>query len=102
MRTTAGIALANRYELQIVSVFQAERAVSGPSAQRLRDLGLKDTRVLRALIESAVIRKAGPERYFLDEGVWAALRPVSGWQVWLGVAAVLLALVLGGLYLSAQ
>lgn len=102
MRTTAEVALTNRFELQIVKAFRAERAVSPPSAQRLRDLGLKDTGVLRTLVTSAVIRKAGPERYFLDERNWAARRPAPAWHLVLVLAGVLLALALGALYLNSR
>ena len=102
MRTTAAIALTNRFELQIINAFRAERAVSGSSAQRLRDLGLKDTRVLRELLTTSVIRKAGPDRYFLDEGVWAARRHAPAWHLVLVVVVVLLTVGLGALYLSSQ
>jgi hypothetical protein len=102
MRTTAGIALTRRYELQIVNAFLAERALSGPSARRLRDLGLKDSRVLQGLITAAVIRKAGPERYFLDESLWANRRQPAAWYLWVAVGGALLALGLGALYLNSR
>lgn len=102
MRTAADHALTNRFELDIINAFRAERAVSPPSAQRLRDLGLKDTGVLRALVTSTVIRKAGPERYFLDERVWAARRHAPVWHLVLVVAGVLLAVGLGALYLTSR
>lgn len=73
--------------------------MSGPTARPLRDLGLKDTVVLRGMIASAVIRKAGPERYFLDEAVWAARRHWSLWHLVLVVVGVLLAVGVGAILL---
>ena len=102
MRTTADIALASRYAHQIVSAFRVERAVSGPSARKLRDLGLKDSRALQELVTTAVIRKAGPDRYFLDEGVWAARRHAPAWHLLLVVVAVLATLGLGAVYLNSR
>jgi hypothetical protein len=102
MSTTAGAVLAARYQLQIVRAFRAERALSGPSARRLRDLGLKDTEVLRQLIATAVIRKAGPERFFLDEDVWAARRHWPVWRLALVVLGVILLMALGVLFLDSR
>ena len=102
MQTTASAALTNRYQLQIVTAFRAERALSGPSARKLRELGLKDTQALRELVTSAVIRKAGPERYFLDERVWAERRHGPAWHLVLIVAGVLLVVGLGAVYLSTR
>jgi hypothetical protein len=100
MQTTAGAVLTNRFQLQIVRAFRTERALSGPTARRLRDLGLKDTEVLRGLIEAAVIRKAGPERFYLDEGVWAARRHWPVWRLALVVLGVLLTMGLGAAFLN--
>ena len=102
MPTTAGAALTTRFEHQIVTAFRVERAVSGSSARRLRDLGLKDTRVLRELVTISVIRKAGPDRYFLDEGVWAARRHAPAWHLVLVVVAVFVTLALGAFYLNSR
>ena len=89
MSTNAGLALTARFERQIVKTFRAQSALSGPSAQRLRDLGLKDSPALRALVTSQVLRKAGPERFFLDENVWAARRHAPLWYLMVVVGAVL-------------
>ena len=101
MPTTAGLALTGRFELKIINAFRAERAVSASRAQPLRDLGLKDTRVLRDLVTCSVIRKAGPERFFLDEGVWATRRYGTSWRLVL-VVGVLLVIGLGALFLSTR
>jgi hypothetical protein len=101
MRTPVPPALVKRFERQIINAFRSERAVSASSAQRLRDLGLKDSMALRELVTSSVIRKAGPERFFLDEGVWAARRHPTTWHLVLVVVGVLLVVGLGALYLNA-
>jgi len=72
MGTPAALAFTAKREREIIAVFRQEHATSGPKAQPLRQLGLRDSRVLRSLITATVIRKAGPERYFLDETAWAA------------------------------
>jgi hypothetical protein len=102
MPTTAGVALLARAHRQIIGAFRAERALSGPSARRLRELGLKDTEVFRELIGLAVIRKAGPERYFLDEEVWAARGHWPVWRLILVVLAVFLVIGLGAVFLNTR
>lgn len=102
MHTTAPLALTNRFELQIINAFRAERAVSASSAQRLRDLGLKDSTILRGLVTCSVIRKAGPERFFLDEGAWTARRRPATWHLVLVVVGVMLVVGIGALYLNAR
>lgn len=79
MSTIAPTLLTARYERQVVKAFRARKALSGPTAQRLRDLGLKDTAHLRRMVVETVLRKAGPERYFLHEPTWASRSHMS-WQ----------------------
>ena len=98
----AGTVLMARQRLRIVGAFRAERALSGPSARKLRDLGLKDTRVLQDMITSAVIRKAGPERYFLDERVWASRHDWPVWQLALVVLGVVLLAAVGAVFLNGR
>jgi hypothetical protein len=98
MSTLAPVLLTARYERQIVKAFRNQRAVSGRTAQRLRDLGLKDSAVLRQLITATIVRKAGPERYFLHEQTWVARGHLS----WRTVGFIMLAAGLAaatGLYL---
>lgn len=102
MRTTADAVLTTRFQLQIVRAFQAERADTAPRARRLRDLGLRDSQVLQDLVASAVLRKAGPERYFLDEEVWARRRHLPAWQLLLVIVGVLGVVGLGALYLGSR
>jgi hypothetical protein len=77
MRTLAPALLTARSERQIVKVFRGRGAISGVGAKKLRDLGLKDTPVLRQLITATIVRKAGPERFFLHEPTWAARGQLS-------------------------
>jgi hypothetical protein len=79
MSTIAPSLLTARYERQVVKAFRARKAISGPSAQRLRDLGLKDTQHLRRMVSETVLRKAGPERFYLHEPTWAS-RDHMSWQ----------------------
>jgi hypothetical protein len=78
MRLTAALALAASNERQIVDKFRAERAVAVPASRKLRDLGLNDSKALRQLVTDAVLRKACPDRYYLDEQVWANRRGLRG------------------------
>jgi len=64
-------------ESTIVDIFRTARAVTGARARKLRDLGLKPSRPLQRLLDTAVLRRAGLERYFLDEGAWANRRSLS-------------------------
>ncbi len=102
MATNAGNALTSRFEQQIIKAFRDRHAVSGQSAQRLRDMGLKDSPVLRAMITAAVLRRAGPERYYLDEAIWATRRNGSPLYLATVVGAVLLGIMLIGLFLASR
>ena len=77
MSTLAPALLTTRFERSIVKVFQRRGATTGPDAKRLADLGIKDTAVLQGLVASTVLRRAGPERYFLHEATWAARNHMS-------------------------
>jgi hypothetical protein len=70
--------LADAAVQQIVNAFRAQRAVSIALAQPLRDLRLNDSRSLRQMVVETIIRRAGPERYYLDEGVLASRRQMGG------------------------
>ena len=63
---------------QIVDAFRARRAVSVAFAQPLRDLRLNDSRSLRQMVVATIIRRAGPERYYLDEEALASRRMIGG------------------------
>jgi hypothetical protein len=102
MSTTAGLALVTQYELQIITAFRAAKALSGSNAQRLLKMGLKDTRVLRGMVAASVIRKAGPDRYFLDEAVWASRRHMTSKQLLLAALGTLVLLGAGALYLGSR
>ena len=78
MSTAAVLALTALNERHIVKAFRAERAITGSTARRLRDLGLGPSQTLRRMVASTILRKAGPERYFLDEDVWATRRQLPG------------------------
>lgn len=93
MNTLAPALLTARYQRTIVKAFRLHNAISGQAAQRLRDLGLKDSDVLRQLVTATVVRKAGPERYFLHEPTWDARSHVSSRTLGGLVLMVLLAII---------
>ncbi len=91
MSITAALALTAANERQIIRAFRAQHALDVPTARSLRELGLNDSRSLRTMVVSAVIRRVGPERYFLDERIWADRRQLRGATI----ARLLVALAIG-------
>jgi hypothetical protein len=99
MDATPALAFVARRERRIVAIFRQKGATSGPTAQRLQQLGLNDGRILRGLIATSIIRKAGPERYFLNEQAWntrprSAVSPRA-----VGIAGLLLVVLIITIYL---
>jgi hypothetical protein len=91
-------ALTAANERRIVGAFRSHRALTARMALPLRELGLHDSRTLRDMVLGLVLRRAGPERYFLDEAVWSARRHLDlravkriGWAA--AAAAVVVAFV---------
>lgn len=82
----------------MVDAFRAQRAVSGQLACSLAALGLQESKALRDLVRASVIRRAGPERYFLDEASlvvrrqlrWSTIARLAIWFVVLLGGALLL------------
>lgn len=58
----------------MVSVLQTAGAVTPEQARTLEELGIAKGVVLRRLRERAVVRTVGPDRYYLDEPSWEAVR----------------------------
>lgn len=77
MRVSGSLALAASNARKVVSVFRAAGAISGSRARHLADLRLNNGATFRELIQSGVLRKAGADRYFLDENAWAQRRQLS-------------------------
>lgn len=75
-------------ENTILLAFRARRATGGREALSLPELGLNDSDVLKQLVASSIVRRAGPDRYFLDEKAWAGRRQVSG-KIFFRVAVVI-------------
>jgi hypothetical protein len=61
-------------ERQVVDDFRAAGAVTPSTAQSYAALGFGETRAIKRLHDSAVIREASPGLYYLDEEVWIAVR----------------------------
>jgi hypothetical protein len=90
MGVTAALALTAANARRIVDAFRKERALNEALARPLRKLGLSDSRTLRQMVVSTIIRKAGSQRYFLDETVWAHRRQLR----WRTVARTLIVIAI--------
>lgn len=77
MNAAALLARAARDERRIVDAFRSKGALTLGSALELRTLGLTDSRALRTMVADAIIKKAGPDRWFLDETGWASRRGIT-------------------------
>jgi hypothetical protein len=96
--TAAALALNADNQRQIVAAFRAKRATSRDAARRLLELGLNDSQAFKRMVSTSILRQAGPDRYFLDERVWATGRNIEGNKVLriaiaLGVVVAVAALV---------
>ena len=94
MGVDAALALTAANARRIVDAFRKERALNEALARPLRKLGLSDSRTLRQMVVSTVIRRAGPQRYFLDEKTWAERRQLR-WRM-VARTLVVLAIVAAG------
>jgi hypothetical protein len=74
MGAAAVVAMMRRREREVVDDFRAARAVSPSTAQSYTAVGLGESMALKRLRDRAVIREAGLGTYYLDEGVWEAVR----------------------------
>ena len=72
MSTVTAVILARKRRM--VNRLKAAGAVSPQQARTLEELGITSGVILRRLRERAVVRKAGPDRYYLDEPSWDAVR----------------------------
>ena len=61
-------------ERQVVDDFRAAGAITPSTAQSYAAMGFGETRAIKRLHDSAVIREASPGLYYLDEEVWTAVR----------------------------
>lgn len=95
MDNAATVARSARVEREIVATFRRHRALSGGAALRLRDLGLVGNPVLKGMMTRYVIRRAGPERYFLHEPSWTAESQAMPW-----LSRVAIAIIVAGVALA--
>ena len=72
MSTVAAVILAR--ERRMVNRLRTAGAVTPEQARTLEELGITKGVILRRLRERAVIRQAGPDRFYLDEPSWEAVR----------------------------
>lgn len=94
MGIKAALALTVAGEQEIVGIFRTKRAVTMATARSLRELGLNDSKALHNMVIATIIRRVGPDRYFLDEPTWAGRRQ-------LGAGTMVRLLVVGGVILAA-
>jgi hypothetical protein len=67
-------AALRRREQEVVDDFRAAGATSPATAQSYDAIGLGDSLAIKRLHNRAVIREAAPDRWYLDEEVWEAVR----------------------------
>jgi hypothetical protein len=72
MSTIAAIILGQ--ERRMVNQLRMAGAINPAQARTLEELGLSDGLILHRLRDRAVVRHAGPDRYYLDEESWNAVR----------------------------
>jgi hypothetical protein len=74
MGAAAAIAIMRMKEREVVDDFRAAGAISPSTAQSYVGMGFGETRALKRLHDSAVIRETSPGLFYLDEEVWIAVR----------------------------
>ena len=74
MGAAAAIAIMRMKEREVVDDFRAAGAISPSTAQSYAGMGFGETRALKRLHDSAVIRETSPGLFYLDEEVWIAVR----------------------------
>jgi hypothetical protein len=102
VQTMAPDRLSARAEREIVATFRRYGAISGSSARKLRELGVVGSPVLKAMVTRTIIRRAGPERFFLHEDTLRAQNAMSNIALArLGVAIIVVGIALV-VYLSTR
>jgi hypothetical protein len=85
-------------ERQVINAFRVQRALTLKTALPLNQLGIgASSETLRGMLVKGTIRRAGPERYYLDERLLASQRQLSGrlvFRIGLGIVAVATAVAL--------
>ena len=74
MGAAAAIAITRMKEREVVDDFRAAGALTPATAQSYTAMGFGESRAIKRLHDSAVIREASPGLYYLDEEVWIAVR----------------------------
>ncbi len=92
---------SSRDERIIAGAFRDRGALNGRTAQPLQALGLGNSAALRRMVTDSVVRRAGPHRYFLDEGLWAT-RGVKWRHIVRGMVVVVLAAAGAALFIATR
>ena len=69
----AAAAIIIRKQRDIVRVFQGAGVTTPDRARDPDTLGIDQSLVFKGLVRRAVLREAGPGRYYLDEPSWNAM-----------------------------
>jgi hypothetical protein len=85
-----------RRERKVVQCFRDARATGAASAKHLDELHVRRGTGLRRLLTRAIVREVPPERFYLDEEVWAAAERTRR-RLALVIAGIVILLVVGGL-----
>lgn len=96
MSTVAAVILGK--ERRMVNRLRTAGATDPAHARTLEELGLSDGLILHRLRDRAVVRHAGPDRYYLDEESWNAVRRSRRRAIhvsWLIALIILLAILFG-------
>ncbi len=83
-----------RKERDIVDELRYAGALSPTTARSIQELGIDEDIGFRRLRSHEVVREATPGHYYLDEGVWAAVRRTRRRMIFVILAIALI--VLGG------
>ncbi|MFN2637363.1 MAG: hypothetical protein ABR585_10080 [Gemmatimonadaceae bacterium] len=88
------VAAMRRREQEVIDDFRAAGALSPDTAQSYSGLGFGQSRAIQRLRNRAVIREAAPDKFYLDEEVWAAVRRTRR-RLATVMMAILLVMLLG-------
>ena len=77
-------------ERRTVDAFRRSGATSPVETRSLAELGLYESWVVDRLMNRAVVRRAEPGTYYLDEESWQAFRRARGRRVIIAAVVILL------------
>jgi hypothetical protein len=100
---SAVVAVILGKERRMVNRLRMAGATSPAQARTLAELGVSEGLILHRLRDRAVVRHAGPDRYYLDEESWDAVRRSRRRAIhisWLVALIILLAILFGRILIA--